>query len=111
MTAPPGDDAVGAMRARVTLQRPTRVADELGGAAIVWSDEGEVWAAVDAVGVGERASFDTAASVASYRLAIRRRDGVRAGWRVLWGSRLLRIAGVRDLGGARIELFCEEESR
>lgn len=103
-------DAVGALRARVHLLRPTRVADEIGGVAIAWSDEGAVWAEIIAGGAADGAAYDGVASVASFQVAIRRRDDVRAGWRVTWSDRFLRVRGVRDEGGGRIELICEEET-
>lgn len=102
-------DAIGAMRSRVTLQSPVRVADEIGGGAILWSDAAEVWAAVDALGARETVAFDTTASTASFRVVIYRRDDVRAGWRVIWGERVLRVAGVVDGGGRRMDLMCEEQ--
>ncbi|MEZ5962007.1 MAG: phage head closure protein [Hyphomonadaceae bacterium] len=103
-------DAIGVLRARVKLQRPTRVADELGGAAIAWSDDGDVWAEIGAAGAGESAAFDATPSTASYRVTIHRRDDVRAGWRIAWGTRRLRIIGVVDDGAPRISLTCQEET-
>ena len=102
--------ALSALRERVKLQSPTRVADEIGGAAIYWADEGDVWAAIKAGGADESAAFDTAPSQASYHVTINRRDDVRAGWRIAWGARRLLIGGVADDGAARIELVCEEET-
>lgn len=102
--------ALSALRERVKLQSPTRVADEIGGAAIYWADEGDVWAAIAAGGADESDAFDTAPSRASYRVTINRRDDVRAGWRVTWGARRLRINGVADDGAPRIGLACEEET-
>ena len=58
-------EVIGALRARVKLQRPTRVADEIGGAAIAWTDEGDVWAQVDAGAARETIAFDTSPSVAA----------------------------------------------
>ena len=101
---------ISAMRARVKLQGPTRVADELGGAAIYWSDEGDVWAEIDASSASERAAFDAAPSVAAYSVTINRHEGVRAGWRVAWGVRRLRITGVVDDGAPRVVLSCAEET-
>ncbi len=101
--------AIGALRARVTLEEPVRVADEIGGAAILWTSRGDAWAAIRARGSGEGAAFDTAASTASYDVTIYRRSDVRGGWRVVWGGRRLRVAGVSDEGGPRILLRCKEE--
>jgi head-tail adaptor len=104
-------DAIGAMRARVRLESPTRSADNLGGASISWSSQGDVWAEIAAAGASQSADLDAAPSLSGYTLAINRRGDVRAGWRALWGVRVLRIVGVRDAGAARIELVCEEELR
>lgn len=101
---------IGAMRARVKLQSPARVADELGGAAIYWLDEGDVWAEVEARGGESGADFDAAPSRAGYAVTINRRDGVRAGWRIAWGARRLRIVAVADDGAPRVRLVCEEET-
>jgi head-tail adaptor len=102
-------EIVGAMRARVRLERPVRTPDNLGGAAITWSNEGDAWAAVSAGAAGQTGAFDAAPSTGSLALTINRRNDVRAGWRVVWGARALRIVGIRDEGGARIDLICEEE--
>lgn len=101
-------DALGAMRHRVTLHKPTRIADEIGGAAIVWSSEGACWAEIDAIGAGEAPAFDSARSVAAFRVAINRRE-IAVGWRLVWGARQLRVTGVEDDGAARLSLACEEE--
>lgn len=102
-------DPIGAMRARVMLQSPARTEDDLGGAAITWSDEGEVWAELAPAGAGERIAYDTASAVVSYTLHIRARADVRAGWRARLGARVFRVLAVRDVAGARLDLICEEE--
>ncbi|MGD9966976.1 MAG: head-tail adaptor protein [Hyphomonadaceae bacterium] len=102
-------DAIGALRARVKLQSPMRVADELGGAAIMWQDEGDVWAMIEALGASQSGAFDTAPSIASFRVTLNRRGDVRAGWRLGWGARRLRVVGVADEGAPRLRLHCEEE--
>jgi len=102
-------DSIGALRARITLLEPTRVADELGGGALSFTEAGSVWAEIEASGAGTSAAFDTRVAIAAFRVTIRRHDGVRAGWRLGWGARVMRVVGVRDNGGARITLACEEE--
>lgn len=100
---------IGAMRARVALQSPVRSSDAIGGAALSWTDEAEVWAEIVAGGVAQGADFDTAPSVSGYTMTINRLDGLRAGWRVLWSGRVFAVRGVRDEGAARVQLICEEE--
>lgn len=103
-------DATSALRARVTLQEPVRVADEIGGAAIFWAARGDVWARIEPRGAFERVMNDAAISAADLRVIIRRREDVRYRWRIVWGARVLRVLGRADDGGALIALFCEEES-
>ncbi len=103
-------NAIRARRERVKLQNPVRVADEIGGAAIAWSDAGEVWASIQATSVAQADLFDTNAATAGFRVTINRREDVRAGWRVIWGGRELRIVGVSDGGAPAIVLICEEET-
>lgn len=102
-------DALGVMRARVRLQSATRVADEIGGAAIAWIDQGEAWADIAARGGSQTAAFDASPAIALFSVTINRRADVRAGWRVLWGERVLQIVGVADDGAPRLTLSCEEE--
>lgn len=102
-------DAIGALGARVILQKPTRIADEIGGAAIAWSDQGAVWASIEVTSAGESTALDATAAIASFRVTINRRDDVRVGWRLVWGARLLRVRGVADDGAPRLVLSCEEE--
>lgn len=102
-------EAIGAMRARVTLQSPGRVADEIGGAAIAWADGGEAWAAIVARGGSQTSAFDGSPAITLFDVTINRRTDIRVGWRVLWGGRVLRVVGVADDGAPRMTLACEEE--
>ncbi len=104
-------DLIGVMRARVRLESPARASDDIGGALITWTNQGDVWAEIVASGTSRSADFDAAPSVSAYTLTINRRADVRAGWRVVWTTRVFRILGIRDSGDARIELACEEEIR
>lgn len=100
---------IASMRARVRLRSPVRAPDDMGGAAVTWVDEGDVWAAIEVDAPGRLAAFDSAVSLSRMRVTINRGPGVRTGWRVVWGARELSVLGVRDEGGARITLVCEEE--
>jgi SPP1 family predicted phage head-tail adaptor len=100
---------IRARHARVTLQQPTRVADEIGGAAILWTEQGQVWATIQPTSASQSDAFDTRRATTAFRVTINRRDDIRAGWRLLWGARQLSIIGVSDGGAPRIVLTCEEE--
>lgn len=104
-------DPIGALRARITLQRPVRMADELGGAALSWAHAGTIWAAIEALGGAEAVASDALVSVVPLRLTVRRVGGMRPGWRILWGERLLRVIAIADDGGPRLILTCEEDGR
>ncbi|MBL8548385.1 MAG: phage head closure protein [Hyphomonadaceae bacterium] len=97
------------LRARITLQSPERVSDDLGGAEISWSDAGEVWAEISPGAGSAGAGYDGALSNASYRVTIRAPSDVRAGWRVLWNERVFRIDAVIAGTDALLELACVEE--
>ena len=97
------------LRERVTLQSPMRAPDDIGGAAIGWVDQGQAWAKVDARGQSAGEAFDGAGSFVSYSVAIRARADVRAGWRLIWRARTLRIQSVSPAPDARLVLSCEEE--
>lgn len=102
-------DSIGAQRVRVRLQRPTPQADAMGGAALGWTDAGDVWANVTQIAADSRVAFDALRAVARHSVIMRRRSDVRSGWRVLRGAAVLRVVAVRDQGEPRLELICEEE--
>ena len=97
------------MRARLGLQRPERDEDDLGGADIVWTPQGEIWAELSASGGAESERFDRASSVVAFTAKVRAPCAAKPGWRVLWGARVLAIRAVRDAGAPFLELICEEE--
>jgi head-tail adaptor len=100
---------IGSMRARLGLQSPERDEDDLGGAEIIWSPQGEIWAEISAGGGGQGAQFDRAPSVVSFVAKVRAPCAVKPGWRALWKERVLTIRAVRDAGAPHLELMCEEE--
>jgi head-tail adaptor len=101
---------IGKMRARLGLQSPEREEDDLGGAAIVWTSQGEIWAELRASGGLQSAQFDRAPSVVSVIAKVRTPCNAKPGWRALWGGRVLSIRAVRDASAPFLELMCEEES-
>jgi head-tail adaptor len=100
---------IGSMRARLGLQSPEREEDDLGGAAIVWTPRGEIWAELNASGGAQSASFDRTPSVVSFIAKVRAPCFAQPGWRALWGERILSVRAVRDAGAQFLELIFEEE--
>jgi head-tail adaptor len=101
--------SIGALRARLGLQSPERVEDDLGGGEIVWTPQGEIWAELNASGGDQSANFDRTPSLVLYVAKVRAPCVAKPGWRALFGERVLAIRAVRNAGGAPLELICEEE--
>lgn len=104
------NDAIAAMRARIRLERPQLIADELGGGEPGWTPAGEVWARIEANAAGSEPAHDGVRSWTRFIVRIWRGGQVAAGWRAIWNERALGIRGVIDDGGAFVTLLCEEQS-
>ena len=102
-------DSVGVLRTRVRIETLTRVADEIGGAALAWSDQGETWAEIVVGGAAQTQSYDTTRGLVSVIVRLRRREADWLRSRIVRGDVAYRVRAVRDNGGPRIELLCEEE--
>lgn len=105
-----GADPIGALSARIALQRPTASADDLGGAAVAYEPAGAVFAEPRATGVAFAAAEDGAPVLLRWELTIRAPHAVAPGWRAIWADgRAMRVRAVRPEGVARLVLTCEEE--
>lgn len=102
-------DAISALRARVRIETLSRVADEIGGAALAWIDQGAAWAEIVASGAGQAEAYDTTRGAAAIIVRLRRREADWLRSRIVRGDATYRVRAVRDDGGPRIELVCEEE--
>lgn len=104
-----GADRIGALSARIALQRPVRTPDDLGGAAVSYEAAGSVFAEPRARGVVFGAEQDGEPVLLRWELLIRAPHAIAPGWRAIWADgRAMRIRAVqRD--GAWITLTCEEE--
>lgn len=105
MTDPP----IGALRHRLTLQRPVRADDGGGGAAVAWETVAEPWAAVSPVTGSEAHEADRLAGRVSHEIWIRWRAGVAPGMRFTMGARVFNIHAVLDIGERRRWLRCLAE--
>jgi SPP1 family predicted phage head-tail adaptor len=104
---------IGALKRRVTLQRPDRAEDAGGGAAVIWTDVATAWARVTTAAAGEGEAADALTARVAYTVGLRWREDVRPGWRVVFRGKALRVRAAvdRDLDGRFIVLQCEEEVR
>ena len=88
----------GELDRRGTLQSPTTSDDGEGGQAVTWTDEGDVWLALDPLSQTEALRAGALMGSASHRARLRYRDDVVATWRLVIGTRTFDITGVREIG-------------
>ena len=100
---------VGALRQRVTLEAPVRVADGAGGADTACSPVATLWADVAAAGSGEVTAGERLEARTRLRVTIRFRAGVTPAMRLVWRGAALNIRAVADRDGRRrfLSLDCE----
>lgn len=102
----------GNLRTRVTIQTPGQGIDEYGvPTQETWSDLATVWAEVKPITGRERWASDYTANIATTAVSMRYRDDIQPNYRVLYGERVLRIAGPPinvDNRNRELVLTCEE---
>jgi SPP1 family predicted phage head-tail adaptor len=97
---------IGAMRHRIILQQPVRVADGGGGATESWDTVAELWAAVQAIDGEERLAADALAGELTHVVWLRYRGGLVPSMRFLYDGRSLEIRAVVQIDGRRRRLKC-----
>jgi SPP1 family predicted phage head-tail adaptor len=100
----------GDLRHRLTLQEVQRVGDGAGGATTSWSDVADVWAQLTPAGGSEGIEAGRLAGKRAYEIVLRYRDGVQPAMRFRFGTRILEILTVVDVGERRrwLRCLCEE---
>ena len=102
---------IGDLRHRVEIQVMARTSDGGGGAAIVWTALGEVWAAIWPRNASERFDLDRVAGRATHDIWIRARGDVRPEMRFRFGLRTFDIRGVIDVEDRSAWLKCVVEEK
>ena len=103
---------IGSLNRRVKIQAPAEARDEIGQpipGASGWVDFATVWANVRYLNGTETLKSDAPVSVARASIRIRRRDGLIANMRVLYGSTVFDVRAVLPDESSRefIDLACE----
>lgn len=108
----PGINA-GKLRHRIQLQQPSVTRDAFQGAVDSFTTVAEVSAQVEPLGGQELFNAQAVLAESTHRVTVRYRADVAADWRVLYGSRVLNIGSVNDVGERRreLELICAEVTR
>lgn len=101
---------IASMNQRITLQSPVRVSDGMGGFTLTFTDEADIWAAIWPVPASEVIQANSPTMVATHRVRIRYRDGVKPSWRIAHGDKYYNIVSVIDpsMGGRWLDIVCKE---
>ncbi|MBX9592495.1 MAG: phage head closure protein [Hyphomonadaceae bacterium] len=102
---------IAAMRERVTLERPVRIADGGGGASVIWEAVTALWAQVRPITGEERLRHDQLAGRLTHEVFIRYRPGVLPAMRFRQEARILAIVAVVEVERrTRLKCLCEERT-
>lgn len=99
------------MRHSVVIQSESRTPDSRGGASKTWSTTATVFANIRPASAREGYQAGQLQGAVSHVVSARWITGIRPKMRILWGSRIFQITGVRNLDEeSRImQLDCVEE--
>lgn len=102
----------GKLRNRVTIQSPGQGVDDFGmPTQQTWADVDTVWAEIKPITGRERWASDWTANIATVAVSMRYRSDIKPNYRVIFGDRVLRIAGPPinvDQRNRELILTCEE---
>lgn len=103
---------LGALRHRMSLEAPSRIAGEGGGATVTWKLIARVWAQVVPLHGREVFQADGVAALAMHEIRLRYREDVTPEMRFTMLGRAFDIRAVRDIEGQRrwLSCLCEEQS-
>lgn len=106
----------GKLRHRVTLQSPAGSRDAVGERTTTWTSVHTCWASVEPVTSREAFIAAQAREELTHRVTVRASSEIASldtSWRVLFGSRVLVIIGVRNIDerGHTLEITCSEGLR
>jgi SPP1 family predicted phage head-tail adaptor len=104
---------IGHLRDQVHLQQPLEVDDGSGGVTTSWMSVASVWATITPRSQREASVAGHLDGIVTHRVRLRHREDLRGGWRIVKGTRILRVLVVSDPDGRRrfVECLCEEEGR
>ena len=103
---------VGDLRHRITIQKPTKTADGMGGFTETWADHATVWAAVWPLKGQTLLDAKKLETVISHRIVTRYISGVYPYWRISYDSRTFTIDSIvnPDERNRWLEFLCYEET-
>lgn len=102
---------IGDLRRRLTLEAPSRAAEEAGAAVVTWTTVADVWADVRALRGRESVDADAIVASVTHEITLRWRGDVTAAMRLRDAAVIYRIHVVRDPDGRRRRLCCLAEEQ
>jgi len=99
---------IGRMDKRITLLKPVKIPDEMGGYKQTWENAGTVWAEFKKPSLSTVEAHGTVVSEVNQEIAIRYREDVRRGWRVEYRNRTFTVEHTYDYGRESTVMICRE---
>jgi SPP1 family predicted phage head-tail adaptor len=90
----------GRLRRRLVLEAPMETADGAGGGSSAYTAVATLWGAVASRTARDDVEADAAGAAVTHRIVVRAGPEITTRHRLRLGTRLFRIAGVRDLDPA-----------
>lgn len=99
-----------ALRHRLALERPDRLASDDGGVEQNWTEEAELWADLRPIAGSERIEADRVTGQITHEISLRYRSGVLPEMRFREDGRVFHILAVIDVEERRrwLKCLCEE---
>jgi SPP1 family predicted phage head-tail adaptor len=99
---------IGRMDKRITLEEPVKTPDGKGGFTTIWTPRGTVWAEFKKPTFETKEAAGAVQSVSRREFKIRYRSDVVKGWRIVYGTQVILIDHVYDIGKAETFLVVRE---
>jgi SPP1 family predicted phage head-tail adaptor len=94
----------------VAIQRRDETTDNIGGQTLVWTTVMSPWCKIEPLSASQRQFAGKTQAEVTHKVTMRYAAGVTAKHRILWGTRVFEISGVRNIeeSNALLELSCVE---
>ncbi len=101
---------LGALRARIIIERENPAGHDGGSYDPNWTQVANLWAQIEPVTGRVVRQGERRESHVTHRITLRYRTDISAGMRIVWGTKLLTIQAVLDLGARHrfLQLLAQE---
>ncbi len=101
---------IGDLRHFMKLQQESRSDDDGGGSALSWADVTTFWASIEPTSIREDRQGEKLTGRSTHRIYARYDSRFAANKRIVWGSRIFNIRGVKNIheSGRFVEIQAEE---